>query len=89
MEISQISSIFKRIAEMRSFLTISSASDDIKMRCSNTLEVLSKVLIDCWKAGVVGSSQSAQISHLLRELEDLNERIRLSGGQTLAKSFEK
>lgn len=89
MKISDLAAVQKRILAWKDFLTISTASPQLKEKVASTLGVLSKILVDCWNSGEVSTDDKARILDLERQLEVLNEDIRLSAAQTLSRDLEK
>lgn len=89
MDISQLAAKQKRILEWRDFLETSSLSPKLAEQISSTLEVYAKILVDCWKKGGVSTDAAAQLAHTERELEMLNESVRLNAPRTLPRELDK
>ncbi len=89
MNLNTIAAKQKRIQNWREFLTISQVSPEVREKITNALALLGKILADSWRAGAVSSDAAAQIDHLERELDILNERIRLNSPVTLSRDLEK
>lgn len=89
MDLSSLAAKQKRIQSWREFLSITDVAPELREKISNALELLGKVLVDCWKSGSVSPDATAQMAHLERELEILNERVRLAAPETLSRDLEK
>lgn len=89
MDISQLAAKQKRILEWRDFLEVSNIPQNLKDRISNTLEVYAKILIDCWKKGSCSPEYVAQLANVERELEMMNDSVRLTASRTLPRELEK
>lgn len=89
MHISELAAKQKRILDWKEFLAITQVHPKLKEKITSTLAVLSKILTDCWTAGAVTDQHQARILDLERELEMLNEDVRLTAAQTLSREVEK
>lgn len=83
MEISDLAAKQKRIQEWRESVETANIPPQMIDQITNTIEVYSKVLIDCWKKGSCSSENEAKLNSLERELESFEESIRLSTPDTL------
>lgn len=83
MDLSRIAAKQKRILDWRQFLETPDLPSSIRDHISNTVEVYAKILIDCWKKGVCSRELLDRLSSLERELEMLNDSVRLAAHTTL------
>lgn len=89
MDISQLSAKQKRIQTFKEFLQNKSVSDEIREKVTTLLEVYGNILVESWKRGEVTQDAEYQMRDCERELEMLNDDIRLECAETRSRAFDK
>ena len=89
MDLSSLARHQKRILDWKDFLEINEVPTNLRERISNSLALYGKILVDCSNNGVISQEALNRMGHYERELEMLNEDVRLTTAQTISRDVEK
>jgi hypothetical protein len=89
MDISQLAAKQKRYREWKEFLLNPSISHTTKESLEATVSQYGNLIVKIWEDGAQSPFLIAELEDIERQLEMLNESVRLQGTQTMGREFDK
>ena len=89
MDISQLAAKQKRYREWKEFMLNPSVPLGVKERLEATVSQYGNLIVKIWDDGGLSGYLIDELANLERELEMLNETVRLQGAQTMDRNFNK
>ena len=88
MDNSQISAKQKRYQEWRKFIENPSVPEVLKKDLEVSLNEYGKLIVQIWDSGTLTHDDDQKLKNIERELEMLNESVRLQGARTMGREFD-
>ena len=89
MDISQLSAKQKRYREWKEFLNNASVPEKVKKSLEISLNEYGRFIVQVWDAGTITTDDDAHMQNIERQLEMLNDSVRLLGAKTMGREFNK
>jgi hypothetical protein len=89
MDISQIAAKQKRYREWKEFLFNPSIPLQVKDQLESTVGHYGSMIVKIWDDGASSPHLIAELEDIERQLEMLNDSVRLQGAQTMSREFNK
>lgn len=89
MDLSTLAAKQKRVRDWSEFLFTDGLDESLRLELGTTLELYKKVLVSCWERQTISADDQRLMASYERQLEELNDRVRLSAPVTMSRDFSK
>ena len=89
MDLSTLAAKQKRVRDWSEFLFTDGLDEALRLELGTTLELYKKVLVSCWERQTISADDQRLMASYERQLEELNDRVRLSAPVTMSREFSK